>query len=1213
MSNHSGRMRQECQIHAPRPGQVVRYALGMICQTCGTDNLAGAKFCMECAAPLAAICPSCGFVNLAGAKFCSECATPLAARASPVATTERSTASIPARAPSAVPTDSGAERRLVSILFADLVGFTPFAEERDAEDVRETLTRYFDLAREVIERYGGTVEKFIGDAVMAVWGAPTAQEDDAERAVRAALDLIDSVRSLGPTIQARAGVLTGEAAVTIGATNQGMVAGDLVNTAARLQSVAEPGTVLVGEATQRAAQGAIVFEPVADKTLKGKSALVAAWRAMRVVAQRRGRGRSDTLEAPFVGRDEEMRLLKELFHATAREHRPRLVSVIGPGGIGKSRLAWEFLKYIDGLSDTVLWHDGRSPAYGDGITFWALGEMIRERAGLLESDDELTTREKLAASVRQHVADEQERATIERALLVLLGFESGVEPQQLFGAWRTFFERLADTQPVVMVFEDVHFADQGLLDFIDHLLEWSRSSPITIVTLARPELLDKRPNWGAGKRSFTSIYLEPLSDGHMRELLSGLVPGLPERAMAAIVGRADGIPLYAVETVRMLLAQGRLALEDGVYRPTTDMADIAVPETLTALIAARLDGLDAADRSLIADASILGQSFTPAALAALTGVGPDVLEGRLAGLVRRELLRREADPRSPERGQYAFVQALIREVAYNTLSRKARKERHLAAARYFEALGTDEIAGALAGHYLAAFRSAGEGVEGDALKAQARVALRGAAERAAALGSHEQAVTFLEQALEITPDAAERAELHERALVSTWEGIRTAVDLHHAEGALSARRELGDRPSIAVAVARHARSVGRSMGDPTRALELLLEAWEEFSDLEQTPAGVKLMAALAGSYSSLDRRPDALVWLERLIPIAEKLDLLEDLTQALMRRGIALSDRPREGVLMVRGAHEMALANGYLDVERNGRITLTFRHQWAEPAAGLELGREGLEIARRIGSSVYGFSMVGNSVVCAIRVGEWEWAASLLEEWIPDEVTLGEAAAQFAEFFVDRAILTALRGGDPGADIERATLMRAGLTDPQFESYEAWARAWAAFTTGRFAEAHAEALRAAQTTFFAPLALPLAARASLRDGHVPGAREAMEILGRTMWRGEALALDTASIEAGVAALGGRTTDALALYRDTLRGWRGLKLAWDEALTVVDMATFLGPDEPEVLAAAEWARPTLARLGAQPYLERLDAALAGSASSVAAFVPPTAVRGAAAVS
>ena len=455
----------------------------------------------------------------------------------------------------------------MTVLFADLVGFTAFSDGRDAEEIRDLQTRYFETVRDIIGRYGGTVEKFIGDAVMALWGAPVAREDDAERAVRAAFDLVGAVRGLGSGIELRVGVLTGEAAVTLGATDQGMVAGDMVNTASRLQGVAPPSTVLVGEATMRAAGEAIVFEAVDDQALKGKVTPVPAWRAVRVVAQRGGVGRAEGLEAPFVGRDEELRQLRDLFHATSREGRPRLVSVIGPAGIGKSRLAWEFLKYIDGLVETVWWHDGRSPAYGEGITFWALGEMIRERAGLQETDDEPATRAAIAAMLEQHVPDEAEREWIAPALLSLLGFEGGAATDELFGAWRTFFERLAATQAVVLVFEDLHHADPGLLDFIDHLLEWSRSSPILIVTLARPELLDRRPDWGAGKRSFTSIHLEPLPVEAMRELLSGLVPGLPEAARDLVVARADGIPLYAVEIVRMLLSQGRLIPDGGVYRP----------------------------------------------------------------------------------------------------------------------------------------------------------------------------------------------------------------------------------------------------------------------------------------------------------------------------------------------------------------------------------------------------------------------------------------------------------------------------------------------------------------------------------------------------------------------------------------------------------------------------------------------------------------------
>src|SRR5262249_18033075 len=293
--------------------------------------------------------------------------------------------------------------------------------------------------------------------------------------------------------------------------------------------------------------------------------------------------------------------------------------------------------------------------------------------------------------------------------------------------------------------------------FVDHLLEWSRTYPIYVVTLARPDLIERRSEWGAGKRSFTSIFLEPLPADAMRELLRGLVPGLPTDAEEAIVVRADGIPLYAIETVRMLVSEGRLPLAGGVYLPTGDLTSLAVPETLTALIASRLDALPPADRALASDAAVLGQSFTAAGLLSVSGLDEAELSARLRSLAGREILTLQTDPRSPERGQYAFVQALIREVAYNSLAKRDRKNRHLAAARYFESLGTDEVAGGLAGHYLAAYRNSAEGAEADAVAAQARISLTSAAQRAAGLGSHEQALRFLEQALTVTTDPAELA------------------------------------------------------------------------------------------------------------------------------------------------------------------------------------------------------------------------------------------------------------------------------------------------------------------------------------------------------------------------------------------------------------------------------------------------------------------------
>jgi class 3 adenylate cyclase/tetratricopeptide (TPR) repeat protein len=1081
-----------------------------------------------------------------------------------------------------------AERRLVSVLFADLVGFTTLAEGRDAEETRELLSRYFDLATDVVARYGGTVEKFIGDAVMAVWGAPTAHEDDAERAVRAALELVDAVKGLGPTIQARAGVLTGEAAVTLGATNQGMVAGDLVNTASRLQSVAPPGTVLVGEATQRAAGRAIAFEEAGEQTLKGKSSPVPAWRVLRVVAQVGGRNRAETLEAPFVGRDDELRLLKELFHATTREGRARLVSVIGPAGIGKTRLAWEFLKYLDGLVEPVWYHDGRSPAYGEGISFWALGEMVRARAGLVETDDEPTTRAKVAATLAEHVPDAGDRGWIEPAVLTLLGVESGIGAEQLFGAWRTLFERLAASAPVVLVFEDFHYADAGLLDFVDHLLEWSRNVPIYVVTLARPELVDRRPNWGAGKRNFTSLYLEPLSESAMRELLAGLVPGLPAAAAKAIVARADGIPLYAVETVRMLVANGRLAVENGTYRPSGDLTSLAVPETLTALIASRLDGLDPAERTLLQCAAVLGQSFTLAGLAAVSGIDETDLEPHLRTLVRRELLTLEADPRSPERGQYAFVQALIREVAYGTLAKKDRKARHLAAARHFEGLGSDELAGALAGHYLAAHANASEGPEGDALAGQSRIALRAAAERAASLGAHDQAVTFLTQALTVTSDPTEEAELLERAGTSAGAAARVDEAETLLQGALDRWRELGDRPAVLRATA----GLGTILLNAYRvgqALKLLEPASAEFADLAADLGLVMLDGQLARAYMLQEHSSQAIAVAERVLAAAEHRDLLAPLADALITKGTALTSlgRGREGagVILIgeQLAREAGLPTTLLRAVNNRLLSL----ELVDPAGGLEAAREGLTLARRLGHRPFMFNFVLSIGWFGFMMGDWDGSLAQLDAGLADEPDLAHKGGLLRQAIAVRAG----RGEaveDALTEIEEIDVDQA---DPQQAVDLLQARAAVAFAAGNL-----EAARAAWKPIGDLVAsarswsLASAARAALWAGDAAGAREDLAELDVSGVHGPAAEIQRTGIRAGLAALEGRPADALTQYRQASRGWRDVGYVWLETLTAIDMATLLDPAEPEVQAAAEAGRETLTRLRARPFLARLDAAL-----------------------
>ncbi len=444
------------------------------CASCGRENREGRKFCVGCGRPLAVelTCPSCGAQHEPDESFCGDCGAPLAAAPAPEPV-------VAASVEVAV-----AERRLVSVLFADLVGFTALSESRDAEEVRELLSRYFDTCRRLIELYGGTVEKFIGDAVMAVWGTPVATEDDAERAVRTALDLVAAVSALGdevgaPELRARAGVMTGEAAVNLAAVGEGMVAGDLVNTASRVQSAAEPGSVFVGEGTRRASEGTVVFEPAGSFELKGKEGETELWRALRVVSGRGGSLKSAGLEAPFVGRDRELRQIKDLFHVCAEEGRAQLVSVTGIAGIGKSRLAWEFYKYFDGLAQTVYWHRGRCLAYGEGVTYWALADMVRMRCRIAEDDAQEEALAKLRAALDEHVLDAEERGFVEPRLAQLLALGEGAshERQDLFAAWRLFFERLADAYPAVLVFEDMQWADSSLLDFVEYLLEWSRDKP----------------------------------------------------------------------------------------------------------------------------------------------------------------------------------------------------------------------------------------------------------------------------------------------------------------------------------------------------------------------------------------------------------------------------------------------------------------------------------------------------------------------------------------------------------------------------------------------------------------------------------------------------------------------------------------------------------------------------------------------------------------
>lgn len=864
----------------------------MKCQTCGFHNQNAEKFCIECGAPMERLCEGCGHSNPATAKFCGECGDSLSHEAT------------------SAPTPS-AERRFITVLFADLVGFTAMSETSDAEDMRSMLTDYFERARAVIERFGGVVDKFIGDAITAFWGTTVAHEDDAERAVRAGLELVDVVEGLGEEIgqglSLRVGILSGETAVGEGGNQHGLVIGDIVNTAARIQAAAEPGTVYVGEATQRLTEGAIAYRPIGGVEAKGKSSSVPVWQAESIVGQRRGVGRWQTIEPPFVGREDEFRFLKDQLHATTRDGSARLVSIVGEPGIGKSRIAWELLKYVDGLTEMFKWHQGRSPSYGEGVTLWALAEMVRSRAGISEDDAASSARTRLRTAVAEYVPDPEEQSWIEPKLAGLLGFEEieDVGRSELFTAIRTFFQRIAAVETVVMLFEDLHWADDGQLEFIEELVELSAGFPILVVTLARTDLLDRRADWGTSHSRFTSLHLGPLTDGAMARLVRGVVEGADDELVDLVVGRAGGIPLYAVEFIRSLVESGSLEVEGSKLRLVGTVTDIAIPDSLHAVVGSRLDRLDAADRALVQDCAILGQSFTLEALVALSGKPAEDLQPRLRELTRRELLRLENDPLSPEQGQYLFVQGVIREVAYGRISKSDQVARHVKVAEYFEDTLPVEAAAIIADHYVRAY----DVDRDESLAERARTALLKAADRAAELGSYSQALALVERGLEVPGAPSGRLELlelgataasatlaHARAL----EMARTAMEWAAEEG--SYQQRLHTTMLLGVAFIES--------DEPEDAVALLRPVFDP--DRVDEPEMAKLGAVYANAAMRVADNPE--MWsiaTEVPVPVIVAAEVSGDrrtLIDAMTTRGTALPQvgRHHEGVALLRESARLA-------------------------------------------------------------------------------------------------------------------------------------------------------------------------------------------------------------------------------------------------------------------------------------------------------------------
>ena len=1180
------------------------------CPTCGAETFPGRKFCGSCGAPQASACPTCGFANRPSVKFCEECGVSLQSLGG--ITAAELGVPAPRVATPVAPTPSSApvsELRLVSVLFADLVGFTTLSESRDPEGVRELLTRYFEVCRGLVERYGGVVEKFIGDAVMAVWGAPVAQEDDAERAVRAALELVGAVQALGeevgaPGLAARAGVLTGTAAVSLGAQGQGMVAGDLVNTASRIQTNSEPGMVLVGEATKQATEAAVAYVDAGTHELKGKAQAVPLYRAVRVVAGRGGLLKSQRLEAPFVGRDRELRLVKELFHASVEERRAHLVQVSGIAGIGKSRLSWEFFKYVDGLDALVLWHRGRCPAYGQGMTYFALAEMVKGRAGILEGEAREPALGKLQAMVEEYVPDQGDRHFVTPRLAHLVGLEerSAPDKQDLFAAWRLFLERLAEARPVVMVFEDMQWADPSLLEFITYLMEWSRSFPLYLLSLVRPD--SQGAGLAATIRNATTIHLEPLHRGAMEMLLSGLVPGLPEPLVERILGRAEGVPLYAVETVRMLLARGLLVDEGSAYRPVGEIATLDVPETLHALIAARLDGLSAEERQLVQNASVLGKTFTVQGLVALSALSEAALQPALTSLVGKEILSVQADPRSPERGQYGFLQDLVRTVAYETIPRKERRAKHLLVAEHLERAwgeGAEEIVEVVASHYLDAWRLDLDAPDSEAIKVRAREMLVRAGERAASLAAVEEAQSAFERAADLTESDPERAALSERAgemavLRGRLEEAATRYEeatalfedggLRRAAARVQARLAgiEFDRNHLDLAIERMGRAHHRLLGG------------EPDSDLAVVLGQLGRFLAVAG------RGAEAAPLLEQALELAEHLELPEVYSQALNSRAVMLlfADRQDEAGLLLRRALEVAEEHGITDAAERAYNNLVevleAQDRWVDALALVE---RQLEAARRAGSRAWELTALTTSIVPLVQLGRWDQAlASAKEARAAEELAAQEwAAAQLIEL----ARLHACRGelGEAMALVEGQTRQEISAGWESRVQYGN-VKAQVLLLRGQPAEALSavnpvlgirDELGLGLSNRHVKSALVTAAEAALTLGDLARAEDVLEVT-RSARPGQL----TPWLRAQLARLRARANDVKgdratvdADFRLSEEGFRDLGGVVDLAVVLTEHAEWLAAQGELELADAPSgeARQVWEQLRASLWLERLD--------------------------
>ncbi len=1101
------------------------------------------------------VCAACGEENSERARFCSACGESF----------DR-------------PEAGGEERKLVSVLFVDLVGFTDRSDRADPEDVRATLRPYHERVKADIERFGGTVEKFIGDAVMAVFGAPVSHEDDAERAVRAGLRILETIEQLraeGLELAVRAAVTTGEAVVALDARperGEGIVAGDVVNTAARLQSSAATGTIVVDEVTMRSAEARIAFEPLDPVVAKGKSDPIPVWRALDA-RSRVGEPETGTT-TPFVGREHERRVLHETFLRVERESTPQLVTVVGEPGVGKSRLVTELRQTLDDRDELVTWRHGRCLPYGDGITFWALGEVVKAEAGVLESDD----RDEAAAKLEQAVttlfddASEREWLTSRIAPLVGAGADSGaVGRDEVFAAWRRFLEAMAARRPFVLVMEDVHWADEALLDFLEHLLDWAAPVPLLVIATARPEFYERRPGWSGGKRNATTISVSPLSSEDTARLLQGLLDRalLPAETQESILERVGGNPLYTEQFARMLAERG-------------DTSELPLPESVQALIAARLDTLPPETKSLLQDASVVGRTFWTGAVAVIGSRGTDQVQSGIRELVRREFVRPVRVSSVKGQDEFSIWHALVRDVAYQQIPRARRAAKHAAAAAWIEETAEERAADQaeiLVHHYEQALelsRAAGED-HADLLDQLGR-ALVLAGDRAMQLDIGAAASAY-RRALELSADGTGRAAILVKLGNAFQEQGRLLEAEQAYEEALPSFRLAGDDHAAALAMLGLGRALWRH-GHTARARDVNVEA---IATLERNPGPI-LVAAYQGA-SAADaiggRSEDAVVWAEKAFTLADELGV-ENIVRGLQMRGLArinlsdvhgLEDLREALALAQRLGLGIETAISYLNL---GEMVAVFE----DLAAGRKLTDASLEFSQRRGLTHNVMWTRATLLMYRYEQGEWD---ELLRE--ADEVVHWDRAHGGTQIEVmaltARAPVLAQRGRlDEAASDAAVFLPRARqVGDPQSVGPALIQAAVVSAFRGRLDEAVA-LLEEFET--YAGRArvdvlggLPGVTRVCVAAGRAELAERLVRVASNTL--GPVARSAVASSRAVLSESHGEVDEAANLYRQAVEGWDEWGSVVEHAYALLGLARCAGD-----VSAQREADAVFERLGAVPF-------------------------------